>query len=457
MGPRHTLMKARYLPLALSNYAAQVTRDPLAFASKVRTRLTGRPLRHAGVDHSPAHFRTPIHKSPKGSFNGRVLHVLTNSLPHSTGGYAIRSHEILRAQRAAGLDVSAITRLGYPINVGKFPQGAFELIDGLRYTRSLPPIYPLTFGAQVQAHAQRIAREAEERGASVLHTTTPWPNAAATSLAARQLGLPWIYEVRGEPEATWAAAQPPGSHPEQDDYFLAARAKEEEAMRAAAAVVALSETSASSLRDRGISVPIAIAPNAVEASWASKRIPAHTAQEALGLPHARYVGAVSSIVEYEGFDTLIRAVPYLPGDVAVLLVGSGTALPALRTLAEARGVAHRVVFAGRQPNAMIAPWYSALDVFVVPRRDALVTRTVTPMKTLQAHAFGTPIVASDLPALREVTQGAAYYATPDSPEQLAGAIRVALKQPVGNAPQLPTWADVAAVYADVYANLYGSL
>ena len=51
---------------------------------------------------------------------GRVLHLLTNSLPHTASGYAQRSHSILVAQQQAGWEVLAVTRLGYPVQVGKF-------------------------------------------------------------------------------------------------------------------------------------------------------------------------------------------------------------------------------------------------------------------------------------------------------------------------------------------------
>lgn len=224
-------------------------------------------------------------------------------------------------------------------------------------------------------------------------------------------------------------------------------------MRAAAGVVALSETSATSLRARGIDGPIAVAPNAVAPDWLSKRMPAEQAKQHLGLDRRRFVGAVSSIVEYEGFDDLIIALHHLPRDVAVLLVGDGTHLKALRQLAEREELSDRVIFTGRQSANSIAPFYSALDVFVVPRRDSLVTRTVTPMKTLQAHAFGIPIVASDLPALREVTRGEAKYVRPGEPMELAAAINAALQGHAVPAPQLPSWADVARTYIDLYAGV----
>ena len=72
---------------------------------------------------------------------------------------------------------------------------------------------------------------------------------------------------------------------------------------------------------------------------------------------------------------------------------------------------------------------------------------------IRDSAFGIPIVASDLPALREVTRGDAQYAPPGEPKALAAAIHTALKGQAPPTPQLPSWADVARVYLDLYAGV----
>ena len=447
-------MKLEYLPLAITNYTMQVVRNPTAFASKASARLFGRGFkRPLAPEHRQRDFRVPIFDSPTGGGSAAPLHILTNSYPHSTGGYAVRSHQILKAQRDAGMSASAITRICYPVNVGRFPSSTCEDFDGLTYARVLPTLCPMLFANQIKEYARGIRDEAFRRGATVLHTTTPWPNAAATSLAARELGIPWVYEVRGEPEATWEAHQPKGSDPQSTAFYKASRLKEEEAMHAAAAVVALSEVSAVSLRDRGIRRQIEIVPNAVDPQWSSQRIPAEEAQRSLSLPPRQYVGAVSSIVDYEGFDDLILALHHLPRDVSVLLVGDGSHLSVLRDLARAEQLLDRVVFSGYQSHDEIARYYSALDVFVVPRKDTPVTRNITPIKTLQAQAFGIPIVASDLPALCEVTRGVERYVAPGSPRDIASAIVDALHSPVRASPHLFTWADAARIYGELYSGL----
>ena len=51
---------------------------------------------------------------------------------------------------------------------------------------------------------------AEDFRPTVLHTTTNYSNALVTEAVARTLGLPWVYEVRGQLERTWLASLPVG-------------------------------------------------------------------------------------------------------------------------------------------------------------------------------------------------------------------------------------------------------
>ena len=61
-----------------------------------------------------------------------------------------------------------------------------------------------------------------------------------------------------------------------------------------------------------------------------------------------------------------------------------------------------VTFTGRMHRSVVAGFRDALDLFVVPRLDREVTRTVAPLKPIEAMASGRPLVVSALPALIEV-------------------------------------------------------
>lgn len=125
---------------------------------------------------------------------------------------------------------------------------------------------------------------------------------------------------------------------------------------------------------------------------------------------------------------MIKSLSYLPEHVHALVVGDGSDKLRLERLTEELELASRVHFVGKKPLDSIGDWYKSLDVFVVPRRDSQLCRNVTPIKATQAQALGIPVVASDLPALREVTGGFAEYVAPENPKELAVKLNSVLEK-----------------------------
>ncbi|WP_373370064.1 glycosyltransferase [Corynebacterium cystitidis] len=295
----------------------------------------------------------------------------------------------------------------------------------------MPTRYPRTLQHRDKLTVQHLVRIAREHNATILHTTTEYKNAIVVSQAAAQLCIPWIYEVRGEPESTWLSRFPTNKQPaaKQSDFYQLSHQQETNAMLAASAVIALSEVSKRSMISRGVSADkIHVIPNAVDESLIGIDYNQNHIRHELGLPSGPIVGTVTSVVGYEGLDDLIRALEFLP-DVTCLIVGDGTARPGLEMLADDLSLTNRVIFAGRQPSETIWKWYAALDVFVMPRKDTEVTRVVTPIKGLIAQGLGKNIVASDLPALREVTGNLATYSPAVNAGALTDALRKALTAP----------------------------
>jgi glycosyltransferase involved in cell wall biosynthesis len=363
-----------------------------------QARLAGEAALYAGRAPSLSRQQfTPV--------SGRVLHLLTNSLPHTASGYAQRSHSILKAQQEAGWDVLAVTRLAYPVQVGKFLARATDIVDGVQYRRLLPPRLAPTMDARLQQQAEELLKVALEFKPSVLHTTTHFVNGLVVRAVAEALGIPWVYEVRGQLADTWAATR--NAEARSSEKYRLFQEREAEVMRAADLVVTLGRVMKANIVASGIPAEkILIAPNAVGGAFLEEPMDALGARRALGLPvDGLYIGTVSSLVGYEGLDDLVRAfailAPKFP-ELRLLIVGDGVAGPALREQVSELGLAHKVIFPGRVPRHLTPLYHHALDVFVVPRKDLDVTRAVTPLKPVEALASARPVVGSDLPALREI-------------------------------------------------------
>ncbi|WP_141750612.1 glycosyltransferase family 4 protein [Corynebacterium sp. HMSC067D03] len=393
--------------------------------------------------------------------DSRILAFVTNSLPHTLSGYSVRSQHVFEAIAGAGIEVFAATRLGYPLNVGKIARSHQELVSSIKYFRLIPKKHNASLSIRLNEEVDLLTRLAEETHPSVLYTTTDFRNALVVSRVADRLGIPWIYEVRGEPEKTWLTRVPVGfkERAKNSEYYSKRRALETKAMLASNAVTTLSEVSKKSLVERGVPASkIWVVPNCVDGSLLENTICNESAREKLGLPEGKWVGTVTSVVEYEGLDTLLDAILYLPSDINILIVGDGVALPSLQRKAQEMRINHRVRFVGRKPRDEIQDWYAALDLFVVPRKNLEVCRTVTPIKAMEAMAMGIPVVASDLPAIREVTGDCAEYFRPEDPRSLAKAIETALvdRSLVSRGREWAssrTWDHAAVIYQELLTHL----
>lgn len=405
---------------------------------------------------------------PTAGVPGRVLHVLTSSLPHTTSGYAQRSHGVLWSLAGAGFDVHAVTRPGYPVEVGIPWARREDEVDGVHYRRLLPGPLAQDAVTRLDQHARLLSAEVERLRPALLHTTTHFTNALVVDAVARAHGLPWVYEVRGQRADSWAATRPADAL--DSEYYREFSAREDEAARAADAVVTLGEQMRARLLGAGVPEDtVRLCPNAVDEAFVPAPPNRAEARVRLGLdPDDVLVGTVSSVVDYEGLDVLVRAVARLAPQhprLRLRIVGDGVSLPALRVLARDLGVEDRCQFTGRVPRSEARWNHAALDVFVVPRRDLPVTRAVTPMKTVEASASARPVVASDLPALAELVQDGVtgLLVPPGDDAALADALAGLVADPgrrqrLGEAGRewalrTRTWQRNADTYAAVYAAL----
>ena len=223
--------------------------------------------------------------------------------------------------------------------------------------------------------------------------------------AARTLGLPFVYEMRGMWEESAVAG---GRWRAGGLAHRRFRRMETKVLRNADAVICISETLRNEAISRGVpSERITIVPNAVNlhesAMVESELYP--QMKEKLG--ESPVVGYIGSLRELEGVDTTANAVATLRNqgvDAKLFVLSSESGQSELLAHCERLGIGEHAHVVGPVPHDQVAPFYELIDVFVVSRPDTRVTRLVTPLKPFEAMRSGRALVMSDLPALSEIIE-----------------------------------------------------
>jgi glycosyltransferase involved in cell wall biosynthesis len=155
-----------------------------------------------------------------------------------------------------------------------------------------------------------------------------------------------------------------------------------------------------------------------------------SARERLGLtPGQPIVVYAGGLLPWKGADLVVEAASALPEVQFVIAGGMEADIARLRECAAA---ASNVQILGFRPPASVPLLLAAADVGVVPNRSQppISARYTSPLKVFEAMAAGLPLVASDLPSLREVlSEEQALFVAPDDPAALAEGLRALLDDP----------------------------
>lgn len=146
-------------------------------------------------------------------------------------------------------------------------------------------------------------------------------------------------------------------------------------------------------------------------------LPRHEARRFLGLDDDTYVIAnVGRLHRDKDQATLLRgfaqALPQLPANTLLLILGKGPLEPDLKALANTLGVANKVRFAGQVPDAR--RYFRAFDLFVLSS-----DHEPFGMVLLEAMAAELPIICSDSGGGAEVVRTFAPLFTLGSAEELS--------------------------------------
>ena len=140
-----------------------------------------------------------------------------------------------------------------------------------------------------------------------------------------------------------------------------------------------------------------------------------------------YIFYAGSLKKWKGVDVLIKAMKYLPGE-KLLIAGNGEEFSNLQNMVKKENLQDRIKFLGYVPHAEIPKFLSKAKVLVLPNVEEDTSVFTSPLKLFEYMAAGKPIVASDIPSLREILKHEenAYLVKPRNPIVLAEGIKKVL-------------------------------
>lgn len=348
----------------------------------------------------------------------RICYFLHNSLPYSSGGYATRAQGLAKGLSEIGYNVICMTRPGFPadiVNIAKEDVLPVDWVDGIQYHRITEPSRKRMTGQRyVQAAANEIEKQLKELRPEVVIAASNHITSLPPQIAARRLGIPFIYEIRGFWEITRASRDP--DFIKTENFRLLEKF---ESMSASAAdhVFTLTRGMQDEITTRGVSPQkVSLLPNSCdpEGFEPSKRDSDLAAR--LGIPKdVPVIGYIGSFVQYEGLDDLAQACALLKSrgvKFRLLLVGNentsgqdkGEITKAIEAASVQGNFCDWLVMPGRVPHEEVTNYYSLIDIAPFPRKPQLVTEMVSPMKPLEAMAMKKAVVASSVQALADMVK-----------------------------------------------------
>ncbi len=316
----------------------------------------------------------------------------------------------------------------------------------------------LRFGDAVWEHVRQ-----HEGAYDVVHFRDIWSGAAL--LRARQhFGYPYraIFEANGLPSVELKYHYPAIKGAALPRKL---KAQEQAILRQVDAVICVSSVSATYLRSLVVDEPeITVIPNGVS--------PARFRPANGGNAHPPRLVYAGTLAAWQGIDTLIRAMPVIVAahpEAELHLIGPAKKRhqKGLRKLAHKLGLDEENV-RFREPVAPeeMPGHLEEATVCLAPLNysDRNVTQGCCPIKLLEYAAMARPIVAADLPVVRELLgEGEVRYFQPDNATELAQQVIYLLNRPeeaqalgrraAQKVRKRFTWAQAGARLLDVYGRL----
>lgn len=424
-----------------------------------------------------------------------ILHILQNSLPHISGS-TIRSKYIFKYQKKFA-NVFVFTTFSFKSDKN------MEIINNIPYFRMNKKISPLLrfymkwllkvralifwfFSIDITNRIlelpisffikQHIRIIVKTYKIDLIHQHSLSFIAKYSLEIAKKLNVPFVYELRGFIEkSVLGTIKSRRTLKKKIIEFTIDKIKtrENNVLKNSDYVVTLSEPMKDILKNcRKVDKnKIIVVPNSIDEELLKPiKKDGPKLKERLLLDNCLVIGHFGQLRWYEGIETLLETLRILLNrdvKVKLIIIGGGDKkyLSYLRREITNKNICDNVSFLENVPHTEIRKYYSITDVIVIPRNNTPVCRIVTPLKPIDAMAFKTLVIASDLPALRYTITP---YETgilfkPEDPVDLANKILEYVSNPksyqniIRNAYNCVlknfTWRTTVPKYEEIYKKL----
>ncbi len=199
-------------------------------------------------------------------------------------------------------------------------------------------------------------------------------------------------------------------------------------------IVTLTKASKDRLVESGVDAKrVTVESDAVDPKMFEQKYDRQEVRRELGIDEDTYVclytGKFTTMNMSKGLDESIEAIGRIANDRKILLLAVGGAPQELERYASSASTSVRLM--GHQPQSTLGKFYAVADLLLMPfPYTEHYAYYMSPLKLFEYLMSGVPMVATDLPSVREiVSEASAFIAKPGDIDSLETQIRKAIDRP----------------------------
>lgn len=345
----------------------------------------------------------------------RICYCVSSSLPYHSMGYNTRSAFMEQALKEIGFDIVTIVRPGYPWDrkdiIKKYSEIPYiQDVMGIKHVFQKLQKHEMpidTYYATIKKYKETFLEYKPE----YIIAASNNDSAFCALIAAKSLGIPFYYEIRGFWEISRIAKHPKS---EFEQSYAYERYMETKVAKESDAVFTLSTPMKKELVRMGVEESkIHLVPNCVDVKMYKQMDKDTELLEKLNIPKdCPVISYIGSIMVYEGLDDLVEACSILKNkniDFRLIITGGVDTnsaniayLKKVEKLIKELNLENNVIITGKVSPMDTPKYYSISDIVTIGRRPYLVCELVSPIKPYEAMAMGKAVVVSDTEALKEM-------------------------------------------------------